>query len=170
MGCRRSRLSGRTLGGMARLHAVSFFLLVSVVVGCAQQGTVIISDPEARVLPDDTPWQRVLSVAPGWPVTFDFEKTSKGNGGLTFPGGFARVYDAHDDGVVFAPPTLHTRLVDLDRDGYADVELSGTAVFYDDKGDLELDRHPVRATFMFVPSERRFVASRSDPSIYAEVR
>jgi len=154
---------------MVRLHAASFFLLLCVV-GCAQQGTVIISDGEARSLPGDTPWQRVLSVAPGWPVTFDFEKTSKGNGGLTFPGGFARIYDRHNDCLVFGPATLDARLVDLDGDGYADIEFSGTAVFYDDEGELEIERHPVRATFMFVPAQRQFVESHSDPSIYTDVR
>jgi len=152
---------------MARLHAVSWFLLLCIVVGCGQPGTVIIiSDHEARALPDDTPWHRVSSVAPSWPVTFGFERTTKGNGGLAFPGGEARIYDAHDDGIVFAPHTLRTRLVDLNRDGFSDIELSGTAVFHDDKGTDELGRRPVRAVFTFTPSQRRFVETLSDQAIY----
>ncbi|MGD8869897.1 MAG: hypothetical protein PVI01_19925, partial [Gemmatimonadales bacterium] len=83
-----------------RLHPISCSLLLSVVVGCGRPDTVIIiSDREARALPDETPWHRVLSVVPAgwpvpWPVTFEFEKTTKGNGVLSFPGGFARIYDA----------------------------------------------------------------------------
>ena len=121
-------------------------------------------------MPDDTPGHRVLSVAPGRPVTFHFEKTTKGNGGLTFPGGFARIYDVHDDCIVFAPPLLHTRLADLDGDGFADLELSGTAVLHDEKGTHELGRRPVRAVFTFDPSQHRFVETLSDPSIYTCAR
>jgi len=155
---------------MARPHAVSFFLLLCVAVGCAQRGTVIISDLDVRSLPDQTPWCRVLSVAPGWPVTFHFEMSTKGNGGLTFPGGSARIYDAHDDCLVFAPPLLNTRLADLDSDGFADIELSGTAVFTDDNGTHEVGRHPVRAVFTFIPSQHRFVETLSDQSIYTDAR
>ena len=155
---------------MMRLHAVSCFFILCGVVGCAQQGAIILSDREARALPDATPWQRVLSVAPGWSVTFDFEKTSKGNGGLTFPGGFGRGYDANDDRIVFAPPLLNTRLADLDGDGFADIEFTGTAVLRDDKGTHELGKRPVRAVFTFNPSEHRFVETLSDQFIYTCAR
>lgn len=145
-------------------------LLFCAVVGCGQPGAVIITDLDAHSLPDDTPWDRVLSVAPGWPVPFQFEKTTKGNGGLTFPGGFARIYDAHDDGIVFDPYLLDTRLADLDGDGFADIELRGTAVFHDDKGTREIGRRRVRAVFTFVPAQRRFVETASDESIYTQTR
>jgi len=155
---------------MALPHAVSFFLLLCVAVGCGRPGTVIISELDVRSLPDETPWCRVLSVAPGWPVRFHFEMSTKGNGGLTFPGGFARIYDAHDDCLVFAPYLLNARLADLDGDGFADIELSGTAVLTDGKDAHEVGRHPVRAVFTFIPSQHRFVETLSDQSIYTEAR
>jgi len=149
-----------------RLFAISGLLLSCVVVGCSKPGTVmIISELDEQSLPDDTSWRRVLSVAAGWPVTFSFEKTTKGNGTLTFPGGCAGIYDCHDDGITFAPYLLRARLEDLDRDGYADIEISGTAVFHDERGAHELGRHPVRAVFKFIPSKHRFVKTVSDPAI-----
>jgi hypothetical protein len=151
-----------------RLHAISCSLLLCVVVGCTD--VLVISDCEAASLPDDVPRHRVLPVAPGWYVTFEFEKTTKGNGVLSFPGGLARIHDAHDDGIVFAPFTLRARLADLDGDGFADLEFSGTAVFHAEKGNHELGRRPVRAVFTFIPSQRRFVETLSDRSIYTDAR
>jgi hypothetical protein len=107
-------------------------------------------------LSDDTPWHRSVCLG-GVLVRFDFEKTSKGNGTLTFPGGKVRIYDAHDDGIIFDPFGLQTRLIDLD------LEVSGIAVRFDDKGDREIERRPVRAVFRFVPSAGRFINVISDP-------
>jgi hypothetical protein len=129
------------------------------------QSDVLISRQDMDALPDDTPWHRFVEIG-GVRVRFDFEKTSKGNGTLKFPGGGVRIYDSHNDGVIFQPFALDTRLVDLDHDRCLDLDVSGVVVRFDDKGDRGIDRRPVRAVFRFVPSVKGFTNVVSDPWIY----
>jgi hypothetical protein len=141
----------------------TFFLLLAAAVlsGCATRRGVVISRQEMEALPDDTPWHRTVYLG-GVPVKFEFEKTSKGNGMLQFPGGAVRNYDDHDDGIIFQPFALDTRLTD-----HGDLEFSGVGVHHDDSG-REVERRSVHAIFHFEPSIGKFVSVVSDPWIYAE--
>jgi len=146
-------------------HTVLLLLTAVGLCGCATQSDVLISRKEMEALPDDTPWHRYVHVG-GVRVRFDFEKTSKGNGMLRFPGGAVRNYDDYNDGVIFEPFALDTRLTYLGHDGSADLEVSGIAVRFDEKGDREVERRSVRAVFRFVPSTKSFTNVVSDPWIY----
>jgi len=146
-----------------RADLAYFTVLAAVgVSGCAQRGATLISATTIERLPDETPWHRRVDVGHGIQVRFDFEKTKKGNGTLWFPGGYVGIWDAHADGITFDPFALDTRLIDLDHDGYLDFEISGIGVEWDEKGDREIARRPVRAAFRFRPSTKTFTNTLSD--------
>jgi hypothetical protein len=109
-----------------------------------------------QALPDATAWSRDVEIGRGVQATFEFEKTTKGNGVLRFPGGCARVYDSHDDSVTFEPFALDIRLVEIDDDGYLDVVATGIGVHREEKTDREIERRPVRSTFRFDPRTKTF--------------
>jgi hypothetical protein len=146
------------------------FLLLgaAAVSGCSHHVGSLISAISMEKLPDETPWHRRIDVGHGVRADFEFEKTKKGNGVLTFPGGFVRNYDAHNDCITFDPFGLNTRLVDLDHDGYLDLDVSGVAIEWDEKVDREKSRRLVQTTFRFNPSTRTFTKAISDPWIYTE--
>ena len=150
------------------LHRALFLALAAAsFCGCATQSNILISQKDMAALPDDTPWSRVVTVG-GVRVRFEFEKTSKGNGMLLFPGGGVRNYDDHDDGVIFQPIALDTRLIGSAEAGHLDLQVSGTAVRFDKE--REIERRPVRAVFRFVPSTKKFTNIVSDPWIYTVTR
>ena len=152
-----------------RITQPLFCSLTAVILcDCATRPGIVISSRLMESLPDETPWHRFVDVGPNSRVKFEFEKTKKGNGVLHFPGGGVRIYDAYDDGRIFDPFALDTRLIDLNGDGYLDLEVSGMGVQFDEKGDTELERRRVQATFLFVPATKTFTNIVSDPWIYTE--
>lgn len=151
---------------MRMCHAYFSLLAVAAVSGCAHRDGSLISRRSIEALPDETPWHRQVHIGHGIRANFDFEKTKKGNGTLWFPGGAVGIYDAHNNGITFDPFALNVRLLDLDHDGFLDLEVSGMAVEWDEKGDRELARRSVRATFRFNPSTKTFTNTISDSCIF----
>ena len=99
-------------------------------------------------------------------VTGSFSITSKGNGGLVVPGAGIRLYDSHDDGLIFDGGLLNNELVDIDGDGFKDIVLWGTSILYDDKGDKEIGRRPVLCIFRFNPKIKKFVNTVPSQDVY----
>lgn len=99
-------------------------------------------------------------------VIGNFSITSKGNGVLQVPGVNIRLYDGHDDGVVFDSFLLNNELVDVDGDGFKDIVLWGTSILYDDKDDKEIGRRPVLSIFRFDPKTKKFINTVPSQDVY----
>ena len=99
-------------------------------------------------------------------VTGYFSITSKGNGELKVPGANIRLYDSHDDGVVFDGFLLNNELVDVDGDEFKDIVLWGTSILYDDNDDKEISRRPVLSIFRFEPKTNKFINTVPSQDVY----
>lgn len=99
-------------------------------------------------------------------ISLKFQITTKGNGLLTLPGLAVRVYDSHDDGLIFRGGLLHCEWCDLDGDGVLELVVSGLAVRLNERTDSAERSSNVRGVFRYVGRERRFAASACSPEIY----
>jgi len=95
-----------------------------------------------------------------------FEITSKGNGGVELPGLGVRVYDSHDDELVFRDWLLRCEWRDDDGNGVLDFVVTGVAVQTDEKSGAERSSLPVRGAFRYITKQRRFEPTLCSPEIY----
>ena len=97
--------------------------------------------PTARAAEENKSVVKTIDLGNGISIKATFDITSKGNGGLDIPGGWIRVYDSHNDGVVYRDGLLKCEWRDEDGDGVLDLVVSGVAQFYGEKGNrVEVER------------------------------
>jgi len=113
------------------------------------------------------PWSasKKLEIAKGVWIDVGFEITSKGNGAVCFPGLCVRVYDSHDDGLVFCDRLLRCEWLDDDGDGLLDFVASGIAVRTNQKTGAEQGSMAVRGVFRYNANQRRFEPVICSPEI-----
>ncbi len=97
-----------------------------------------------------------IEVMPGVSVEVVFEITAKGNGVVELPGVGVRVYDCHDDGLVFRDSLLRCEWRDFDRDGALDFVVTGVGVRTHEKTGAEQSSLPLRGVFRYVRERARF--------------
>lgn len=107
-----------------------------------------------------------IEIAKGIWIDAVFEITSKGNGGVDLPGLGVRVYDSHDDGLVFRDWLLRCEWRDVDGDGMIDFVVTGVPVRTDGQSGAELSSLPVRGVFRYIAELRRFEPGTCSPEIY----
>src|SRR5882672_11472229 len=94
--------------------------------------------------------KKKIEVAKGVWAEVSFEITTKGNGSVALPGLFVRVYDGHDDGLVFRDGLLRC---EWQREGdRIDFVVSGFA----ERTDGKKEAVPVHGVFRYSTKERRF--------------
>jgi len=102
----------------------------------------------------------------GFSIKAIFSITTKGNGWLEVSGLGIRVYDSHNDGIIYRRGLLKCIWKDENGDGILDLVVSGTAEHWNEKGLKVESVSDVRGLFRYVSSERRFVAVECSPEIY----
>jgi len=107
-----------------------------------------------------------IEIAMGIWIDAVFEITSKGNGGVELPGLGVRVYDSHDDELVFRDWLLRCEWRDDDGNGVLDFVVTGVAVQTDEKSGAERSSLPVRGAFRYITKQRRFEPTLCSPEIY----
>lgn len=101
----------------------------------------IISEPTLESLlqtqrigmPSTETMTRELCVAKGKCFEFQFVVSSKGNGILSFPGGWIRIYDSHAEDDEAPPGLLANELVDVNDDGFKDLRTALVTFNFDPK-------------------------------------
>jgi hypothetical protein len=104
--------------------------------------------------------KKKIEVATGVSIEAGFEITSKGNGVVEVPGLSVRVYDTHDDGLVFRNRILRC---EWQREGDTfEFVVSGFA----DRTEGKKESNPVRGVFRYSAKARRFEPVSCSPHIY----
>jgi hypothetical protein len=146
----------------------SVFTLVFVLIGCTSV------DKPVRIWPDATACvaaeyprsvRKSIEIASGVWINAMFEITSKGNGAVHLPGLSIRVYDSHNDGLVFRDWLLLCQWLDADGGGFLDFIVSGVGIRTDEETEQELESFPVRGMFRYDPQQHRFEAVVCSPEI-----
>jgi hypothetical protein len=96
--------------------------------------------------------------------------TSKGNGTLRLANLLLRVFDEHDDGIVYKDSCLKVQFKNINNDGYLDLDVSGIALTTDEKSDKPLDEQKVELQYRYVPKERRFVKTTKQHYDFIELK
>ena len=76
-------------------------------------------------MPGELEWAGKVDIGDNLAEPARIEVTNKGNGFLEMCGQEFRVYDDHDDGVVFDPPFVRVTFLDIDNDGFRDLLICG---------------------------------------------
>ena len=140
--------------------------------GCATiDGKAIVwPNPKACVAAEfPLSTRKRIEIARGIRIETVFEITSKGNGGVDLPGLYVRVYDDHDDGVVFQDHLLRCEWRDIDNDGFRDFVVNGIAIRTDENSG-SVSSVPVRGVFRYVAEHRCFEVAGCSPDIYFSAR
>ena len=109
---------------------------------------------------------RSMEIASGSFQPMKFEITTKGNGSISLPGLNIRIYDNHDDGLVFESKLLKCEWKDIDEDGFLDLAVSGTAIRTGDKDGAKPTKIKINGVFRWNPKNRQFEVTRCSPEIY----
>jgi len=113
--------------------------------------------------------------SPGGDVTlpYSFSISSKGNGSLAFGTYCIRIYDAHSDRLLFAPPgslgtdyLLDQHQQDVNADGWLDLVFTGTAICTGEKESDPQTSRSVRSVFLYDPQTASFTNSVPDDAVY----
>jgi hypothetical protein len=147
--------------GCARDTVASPFLSPTVVDGIKDFPA---GEVEGKIL------QVSLNVAASIKIPATFSVTSKGNGSLQWKGGFLRLYDAHDDGVLYSPPLLRNELRDTNGDGYKDIVVWGTVTLTSDETSDPLQHIPVRTVLKYDPHSGNFLLSEGSPYVHVSLQ
>lgn len=126
----------------------------------------LVSREQARGLDDTQVLDGVFRPKRGVALPYSFAITSKGNGSLVFGSYAIRIYDAHDDGLLFDAFLLDQYQRDVNADGWLDLVLTGSALLTGEKeSDPRTTRH-VRAVFLFDPLVHSFTNTVPDDAVY----
>lgn len=110
--------------------------------------------------PDNEPlvaqrYEKKVEIGPG--VIYDaiINVTTKGNGLLEFSTLRLHVFDEHDDGAYYEKGLLDIEFVDLDKDQYKDIIISGSVRYTNEQGQV-VRNESVIFIYMFDPEPKRF--------------
>ena len=93
--------------------------------------------------------------------TVEIEVTSKGNGSMKIGNLYLKVYDTHDDGDFYEGHMLKIEFIDINKDGYKDIILTGIRCKTEEKGNLVVQREGVFLIFLYDFQSDHFVKSYS---------
>lgn len=102
---------------------------------------------------------------PNITLSYIFTITPQGNGNIVFGSYGIRIYDEHDDGLIFKGGLLNQQRVDINKDGLLDLVFTGTAVITDEDGGPPLAERPIRSVFLYHPGTMSFVNSEPDDAV-----
>ena len=98
-----------------------------------------------------------LAMGDGKELLMVFEGTSKGNGTLQLSNLLLRIYDRHDDGVLYKDGLLTLRFEDLNQDGWCDIHVTGTVLLTGEKESDPVLSVPLEVIYQFRPATGNFI-------------
>lgn len=108
--------------------------------------------------PDGGSWEIEIKLSKQFNIKGELEMTSKGNGTLRVANLHFRLYDDHNDGVLFDKRCLNVTLKDLNHDGILDLEVSGAIQEMDEKDeDKVLRTRFIRKGYIYDQKTKTFV-------------
>jgi hypothetical protein len=96
--------------------------------------------------------------------------TGPGNGTFNLVNLYLRVYHTRADGMRIKDKCLTIEFVDLDKDGFRDVQISGTVQSVDEKENAKVVGETVfNRAYLFLPTRKVFVPTSGSPNPYVEL-
>lgn len=153
------------------------FMAVLLFLGCSsvRQGNAVVSWPDEKayeaaqaVADADVSPQvlyRIIDLVGSKPLKVALGTTTKGNGVISIPGVTIRVYDQHQDGIVFEGGGLSCEWRDDPASVFPSLMISGVAVHYDEKGLGVIGRNEVSALFRYSAVRGAYYAVSCSPEI-----
>jgi hypothetical protein len=83
--------------------------------------------------------------------------TSKGNGTLSIANLLLRVFDEHDDGLIYKDGCFQVQFKERGKNSFPGLELTGIAIETDGKSDKPLKEDKIDLQYEYIPNERRFL-------------
>jgi hypothetical protein len=98
----------------------------------------------------------------------NIQMTPRGNGGLRIANLDLHVYDSYHDVAYYENDLLDIDFIDINKDGYKDIIVSGIVCYEHDKKNIILCREPVVFIYMFSPKKKKFFLSYRNASFKLE--
>jgi len=121
----------------------------------------LIDRHEFHPVPDgiqgEEEWAKTIQISKDISSVAKVSVTAKGNGVLSVANLRLRVFDAHDDGIIYEDGLLRTEFIDIDRDGCKDLVISGIALSTGEKEGEPAMHHCIVFIYMFDPKQKKFV-------------
>jgi hypothetical protein len=108
-----------------------------------------------------------LDVGGGVSLPYKFSITARGDGGINIGGIYIHTYDSHNDGTIFQDHLLKHQFVDVNRDGYLDLVISGVGLF---KGVTEWDairKRTLVSIFIYDIVGNKYINTVPDEAVWA---
>jgi len=119
---------------------------------------------DADVYPDAV--YQIIDLDKSRPLKVTLEATTKGNGIITIPGLVIRVYDQHNDGIIFDNDGgLICEWMSDVTGSFPMLRVSGFAIHYDEKGNEVIQKSKVSAVFRYSRSQKSYFAETCSPEI-----
>jgi hypothetical protein len=151
--------------GCLILGAIALSLVLAAIVG----GEVIrLADfkPSEVGMPGVQRYERTIQVGPGVIVDAVAEVTVRRNGTLKVANLTLRILDDYDDGSVYVGGLLHVEFVDISRDGFKDLVVTGTVATTGEKETDPVSYSAVTEIYVFDPKKEKFeLAFRHGPKL-----
>lgn len=108
-------------------------LLFFISCSYASDNTLNIKKNINRSLQYNKPVTSKLKISKNLSIPVTYNATKKGNGTIDLNGLLIRVFDQHDDGIVYKNNFLNVEIKDLNDDGYNEIIFTGTLKFTGEK-------------------------------------
>lgn len=108
-----------------------------------------------------------LDIGGGVSLPYKFSITARGDGGINIGGIYIHTYDSHNDGTIFQDHLLKHQFVDVNRDGYLDLVISGVGLF---KGVTEWDairKRTLVSIFIYDIVGNKYINTVPDEAVWA---
>ena len=130
-------------------RAVLAIIFLATCVAAAHAGpfvTMQMLKPDRDGMPGEQICRGQADIGAGLKLPFVLAVTNKGNGGLEIANLKLRIFDDHDDGLIYDGSLLNAEIVSLDDTDNKYLIISGTAIHTGDKGN---ERLPESVLFIY---------------------
>jgi hypothetical protein len=139
-------------------------------IGHASAGTVDVKSAFQQANKENAPLTTLtLALGHGLNVTASVQMTSKGNGTLSLPNLGLRLFDQHDDGLVYRGGLLKLDLVTLGDDRYASILVSGILQHTGEKESDPIEEEAAVFIYRLDCRSGKFVQTYRNSSINIEI-
>lgn len=107
--------------------------------------------------------QQVINLSPSIKLNGYFSASAKGNATIRIENIFLRLFDQHDDGIVYPNSLLELELIDLNNDGINELILTGLVATTDDDDEISSTIHTTYI-FQYSTKEEKFITLFSSGS------
>ena len=138
---------------MYRIIVLLYFCFINLLVS----QTIKKEDLKYSKETGDLYLEKKIKISDTVETTIMLELTSKGNGLLQILGETLHIYDSHNDQAFYENGMLLVSFIDLDKNGFKDLLISGTVCYTSEESDEIIFKEQVHFIYKFVKAEQKYV-------------